>query len=175
MKLQGTIVWLTGRPASGKTTLAKTVARTLSELGPVEILDGDELREWLSKGLGYSRADRKDNCQRVGRLARMLARHNVMVLVALVSPFAVDRQEQKQLATKDGLRFFEVFVQAADEVLKKRDPKGHYKRAMNGDLNDFTGISSPYEIPAKPDLLIATDEEPIADSANKIHRLVTNR
>lgn len=167
-RVRGPIVWFTGRPAAGKSTLAAALRPTLETRWPVEILDGDEVREWLSDELGYSRADRDRNIARITQVACLLARNGVAVLVAAVSPYAAARAQARALAESQAIPFFEVFVSASLAVLTERDPKGMYQRAQVGQIPNFTGLSDPYEEPEDPDLIIHTDTEPVAASAGQV-------
>jgi adenylylsulfate kinase len=168
----GAILWLTGMPSAGKSTLAREVGSVVRRARPVEILDGDEVRTQLSKGLGYSREDRDTNVRRIGFVARLLARHGVFVITAAISPYADTREEMRRLADRDGIRFTEVFVHADLDALVRRDVKGLYKRALAGDLAHFTGVSDPYEPPANPDLVVRTDVESVEESVEKIVRVL---
>lgn len=123
-----------------------------------EILDGDELRTWLSDDLGFSLDDRARHADRTGRVARMLARHGVHVIVALVSPQARVRDEQRKLAWQNNIRFAEVYLTADRSRVIQRDTKGLYRRAYSGEIPAFTGVSAPYEPPLNPELTIRTDE-----------------
>jgi len=162
------ILWFTGRPAAGKSTLAAALRPTLQARWPVEILDGDEVRRWLSDELGFSRADRDRNIARIAQVACLLARNGVAVLVAAVSPYAAARAQARALAENQAVPFFEIFVSAPLGVLIQRDPKGMYQRAQAGQIPNFTGINNPYEEPEHPDLVIHTDTEPVATSAGRV-------
>jgi adenylylsulfate kinase len=166
--MSGAILWFTGLSGGGKSTLAEAVARRVTVVRPVEILDGDEVRTHLSKGLGFSREDRDTNVRRIGFVARLLARHGVFVITAAISPYAATRDEIRGLATGEGIAFVEVFVNPALESLVKRDVKGLYKRALAGEIPHFTGVSDPYEPPSHPDIEIKTDAEPVEDSVARI-------
>ena len=167
-RVRGPIVWFTGRPAAGKSALAAALRPTLETRWPVEILDGDEVREWLSDELGYSRADRDRNIARIAQVACLLARNGVAVLVAAVSPYAAARAQTRALATSQAIPFFEVFVSAPPTLLAERDPKGMYQQAQAGQIPNFTGLSDPYEEPEHPDLVVHTDSEPVAASADRV-------
>jgi adenylyl-sulfate kinase len=165
---QGSILWLTGLSGSGKSTLAGTLSARVAPAGKVEVLDGDDVRLHLSKGLGFSREDRDTNVRRIGFVARLLARHEVCVIVAAISPYAATRLEVRQLAETDGIPFFEVFVDASIDALIQRDVKGLYRRAIAGEIPHFTGISDPYERPLQPDVTVHTDSESIDTSTRRI-------
>ena len=168
LKNSGVILWLTGMPSAGKSTLAREVGRVVSETRAVEILDGDRIREELSRGLGYSKEDRDTNVRRIGFVARLLARHGIFVVIAAIAPYADLRDEMRARAAAEGIRFVEVFVDASLDVLLRRDVKGLYKKALAGELPHFTGVSDPYERPAHPDAIVRTDLESVEESAHKI-------
>jgi adenylylsulfate kinase len=161
------IVWFTGRPAAGKSTLAAALRPTLQAIWPVEILDGDQVRHWLSDDLGFSRPDRDRNIARIAQVACLLAHNGVAVIVAAVSPYAAARAQARALATNQAIPFFEIFVSAPLAVLAQRDPKGMYQQAQAGQIPNFTGVSDPYEDPEHPDLMIHTDAESVAASADR--------
>jgi adenylylsulfate kinase len=166
--MNGVILWLTGLSGSGKSTLAKAVGSRVALSWAVEILDGDEVRRHLSKGLGFTKEDRDTNVRRIGFVAHLLARHGVFVITAAISPYAEIRNEIRRHATADGIRFVEVFVTAPLSVLVQRDVKGLYARALNGTLPHFTGISDPYEPPTNPEVTVSTDIESETVSVNRI-------
>lgn len=164
----GTIVWLTGMSGAGKSTLADAITRELHGTRRLEVLDGDEVRTNLSKGLGFSREDRDTNILRIGYVARLLARNGVTVIVSAISPYEATRAEVRRLAERDGVRFVEVFVQAEIEALAARDVKGLYKKALAGELRHFTGVSDPYEPPTRPEVIVRSDRETVAESLARI-------
>lgn len=164
----GYVLWLTGLSGAGKSTLSAAVRATLAAERPLEILDGDEVRTYLSAGLGFSRADRDTNVRRIGYVARLLARNGAAVITAAISPYAATRAEVRALVEADGVPFVEVHVSAALERLAERDPKGLYRRALAGELAHFTGVSDPYEAPERPDVRVRTDRETVAESAERI-------
>ena len=155
----GGIVWLTGLSGAGKSTLAGALTARLAPLRPLEALDGDDVRTFLSAGLGFSRADRDTNVHRIAYVARLLARHGVLVLVAAISPYAETRGQLRALSEAAGHAFVEVFVHAPLATVIARDVKGLYKRAQAGELAGFTGISDPYEAPVAPDVEVRTDRD----------------
>jgi adenylylsulfate kinase len=163
----GRVVWFTGLSGAGKSTLAAALHAELSARGvPVELLDGDAVRENLSKGLGFSREDRDTNVRRIAFVAGLLARHGVTVLVSAISPYADTRRE-----VLAGLpRPLEVFVDAPLDVVTARDVKGLYLRAIAGDLPHFTGVSDPYEAPTQPDLHLRTDRITVAEGVRELLR-----
>jgi adenylyl-sulfate kinase len=165
---RGVIIWLTGLSGAGKSTLAASVCGVITATHAVEVLDGDEIRAHLSKDLGFSREDRETNIRRIGFVARKLARHGVIVIVAAISPYAATRDEVRALAGADGIVFVEVFVNAPIDSLVARDTKGLYRRALAGEVRNFTGISDPYEPPVGAEVTVCTDRESIQESTAKI-------
>lgn len=154
--MTGFVVWLTGIPASGKTTLATLLARSLHDRGHrVEILDGDEIRKGLSRGLGFSRADREEHNRRVIFVAKLLARHGVATIVPLISPYRAIRAE----ARRELPHFVEVWIRCPLDEAIRRDPKGLYRKALAGEITDLTGLQDPYEPPDAPELIVDTDRE----------------
>ena len=171
----GAILWLTGLSGSGKSTLAALLGAQLASRRPVEVLDADELRTNLSKGLGFTKEDRDINVRRIGFVARLLSRHGVLVIAAAISPYADTRNEVRQLASSEGIPFIEVFLDAPLQTLVERDVKGLYKRALAGEIPHFTGISDPYEAPINADLVVRTATESAAASAQRILDLLGSR
>lgn len=169
--MKGGIVWLTGLSGSGKSTLAAAVARQLGR-ERIEILDGDEIREFVSAGLGFTRQDRDVNVHRIAYIARLLAKHGVLVFVAAIAPYAETRRELARLSTEAGHTFLEVYVNAPLETVAERDVKGLYKKALAGEISHFTGVSDPYEPPASPHLEVRTDRESIEDGARRLVALL---
>jgi adenylylsulfate kinase len=165
---RGVIVWLTGLSGAGKSTLSAAVRDALAPGHAVEVLDGDEIRAYLSKDLGYSREDRDTNIRRIGFVARLLARHGVVAIAAAISPYASTRDEVRALAEADGIAYIEVFVSAELDSLVARDVKGLYRRALAGEVRNFTGVSDPYEAPADPEVVVRTDRESVDESTAKI-------
>jgi adenylylsulfate kinase len=156
-KTVGATVWFTGLPSAGKTTLATALAARLAADGrPVEILDGDLVRPVLSPELGYSRADRDANVARIGWVAARLARHGVLVLASVVSPFARARAGVRAAHLQAGATFLEVHVATPVEVCVQRDVKGLYARQRTGEMANLTGIDGEYEVPVAPELVIDT-------------------
>ncbi|HET7543068.1 MAG TPA: adenylyl-sulfate kinase [Polyangiaceae bacterium] len=161
----GFTVWLTGLPCSGKSTLARDLARRFLRRGrKVEVLDGDLVRQSLSYGLGFSREDRDRNIQRVAFVANLLARNDVIVIVAVVSPYRAARDS----ARRSLQRFFEVHVDCPISECERRDVKGMYKRARAGELRGFTGVDDPYEVPLEPELTVSTNQQSSDESAARI-------
>jgi len=153
---EGFTLWFTGLSGSGKSTLANLAAEKLRARGHrVEVLDGDEIRTNLSKGLGFSKEDRDINIRRIGYVAKLLSRNGVIAITAAISPYRDIRDEVRR--THD--RFVEVFVKCSLEKLVERDVKGLYKKALKGEIPSFTGISDPYEEPLNPEVLVESDRE----------------
>jgi adenylylsulfate kinase len=171
----GGVVWLTGLSGAGKSTLATALAARLKSVRPVELLDGDDVRTFLSAGLGFSRADRDTNVHRIAYVARLLANHGVLVLVAAISPYAETRARLRELSAAAGHPFVEVFVHAPLETVIERDVKGLYRRARAGEIPSFTGISDPYEPPPAPDVEVRTDREDRASCEAQIIQALVDR
>ena len=163
---KGFTLWFTGLSGAGKTTISKEVEEQLRSRGSkLEILDGDVVRENLSKGLGFSKEDRDTNIRRIAFVADLLSRNGVPVITAAISPYRELRDEARELM---GDRFIEVFVKASVEVCAERDPKGLYEKAFAGEIKEFTGVSDPYEAPLDPELTLDTENETPEESAEKI-------
>jgi adenylylsulfate kinase len=162
---RGCVIWFTGLSGSGKTTIAQIVEHKLLEAGvPIEILDGDVVRENLSKGLGFSKEDRDINIRRIAFVAHLLQRNGVFVITAAISPYRAIRNEARAMI-KD---FVEVYAQAPLEVCEERDVKGLYAKARAGEIKGFTGIDDPYEPPSSPEVVCETTEETPDESAQKV-------
>src|SRR5215813_1433444 len=171
----GLVVWFTGLSGAGKTTLARSLSGELKAAGRrVETLDGDEVRENLSYGLGFSREDRETNVRRIGFVARLLARNRVVVLGAAISPYRQSRDDVRRAIETDGIRFLEVFVRCPLDTLIERDVKGLYARALAGEVKHFTGISDPYEEPLSPDIIVDSSLETITESSTRILTSILN-
>lgn len=165
MNDEGFTVWLTGLPCSGKSTIARQLARSLLRRGRrVEVLDGDIVRQNLSYGLGFSREDRDRNIRRIAFVASLLARNGVIVIVALVSPYRAARDEARRLLQE----FFEVHVDCPGSECERRDVKGMYKRARAGELPGFTGVDDPYEVPLAPELTVLTNSQSSVESVARV-------
>ena len=174
--ITGTTIWLTGLSGAGKSTLADALAPRLRGRGvQVEILDGDEIRTNLSKGLGFSKEDRDTNIRRIGYVARLLSRNGVVVIAAAISPYREIRDEIRAQIEAERAAFIEVHVSAALETLVARDVKGLYRKALAGEITQFTGISDPYEPPLKPDVSVETDDEDLEKSVERIIRQLESR
>lgn len=161
------VLWFTGLSASGKSTLANKLCEKFHSMEIKSyVLDGDNIRHGLNKDLGFSFEDRKENIRRIGEVAKLFVDAGLIVIVALISPFKEDRNNVRKLF-KDG-EFFECFLKCSLIECEKRDPKGIYKRARIGEIKDFTGISSPYEEPESPDLIIDTENLTLESSLQLI-------
>ena len=168
----GAIVWMTGLSGSGKSTLARALERELlSERVLAAVVDGDELRQGLSSGLGFTAEDRRENIRRATEVALYLAQAGLVVVVALISPRAAERAAAAERCRARRVPFAEVFVNAPLAVCEERDPKGLYRKARAGKIPAFTGIDSPYEAPASPVLEIQTALESIVPAVARLKRL----
>ena len=162
---RGCVIWFTGLSGSGKTTIAHKVEEILEDAGvPIEILDGDVVRENLSKGLGFSKEDRDTNIRRIAFVAHLLQRNGTFVISAAISPYRDIRDEARAMI-KD---FVEVYADAPLDVCEERDPKGLYKKARAGEIKGFTGIDDPYEAPENPEVVCNTGDETVEESAQKV-------
>ncbi len=165
----GAIIWFTGLSGAGKTTIAQGVFAQLEAAGvPVQLLDGDAVRQDLSRDLGYSRLDRFENVARVARAAKLFASQGKTVLVAMISPYRAMRDAVRTSTAN----FSEVFVDAPLSVCERRDVKGLYKKARAGQIQTFTGVSDPYEPPLMPELVCHTDCEGVSESITKVLALI---
>jgi adenylyl-sulfate kinase len=164
---KGVSLWFTGLPCSGKSAIADRLAGILKDKGyRVERLDGDIVRQDLTRDLGFSKADRDENIRRVTFVTKLLARNGVFVLTSFISPY----REMRDHAREQVENFMEIYVQTSLETCIKRDVKGMYKKAMAGEIKEFTGVSDPYEEPLKPELTIVTDNETLEESTQKVLR-----
>jgi adenylylsulfate kinase len=165
---QGATLWFTGLSGAGKSTLANGVVERLVSAGRrVELLDGDEVRKNLSQGLGFSKADRDANIQRIAYVAKLLSRNGVIAITAAISPYRETR-DAARAEIQDGAPFIEVFVDCPLEVCEQRDVKGLYKKARSGEIPQFTGVSDPYEAPEHPEITLHTDRESPDQDVDKI-------
>jgi len=160
-------VWLTGLPSAGKTTLATALSKHLDR-ERVELLDGDEVREFLTKGLGFSREDRDTNVLRIGWVAATLAKHGVLVLASVISPYAETRAAVRKLHEDKGATFLEIHVATPVEVCSERDVKGLYAKQAAGEISHLTGVDDPYEPPTNPDAVIRTHEQTLEESVAQL-------
>ena len=172
----GATVWLTGLPSAGKTTIALALAERLRAEGHrVEVLDGDEVRTFLSAGLGFTAGDRDTNIQRIGFVAELLASNGVKVLAPVIAPYAASRAAVAARHAGRGTAYLEVHVATPVEVCSVRDVKGLYARQAAGEITGLTGVDDPYEPPVAPDLRIEAHTQAVADSADALYALLTER
>ena len=156
------VIWFTGLPAAGKSTLAHQLAKELFDRGiRCYVLDGDNVRHGLTNDLGFTREDRKENLRRIAEVSKLFVEAGMVVLSAFVSPYQEDRDYVRTIVGKDS--FFEVFVKCSPETAEKRDPKGNYKKAREGKIKNYTGVSAPYEEPADAELVIETEDLSVTD------------
>ena len=164
----GFTIWFTGLSGAGKTTIAGLVGPELERHGyTVEYLDGDVVRTHLSKGLGFSKADRDTNIERIGWVASRLTRHGAALLVSAISPYEETRRYARELVEEHG-EFVEVYVKASVDECARRDVKGLYEKAFSGEIKEFTGVSDPYEPPENPEVVADTEHEEPEESARKV-------
>ena len=169
---KGCVIWFTGLSGAGKSTVSRLVAERLRAHGAkVELLDGDEVREHLSKGLGFSKEDRDENIRRIGFVCELLARNGVIAIAAAISPYRAVREELRQRIAD----FVEVYAECPLEVLAERDVKGLYRKALAGEIAHFTGISDPYEAPYSAEVNLRSDRETPEESVEKIWDALTER
>ena len=164
------ILWMTGLPCSGKTTIVRELQKDIPNLA---MLDGDELREWFSPK-DFSKAGRDEHNKRVAHLAKLLLKHGVPSAVSLVSPYKENRDSAREIINS-GDQFAECYVKCSVEKCEQRDVKGMYAKAKRGEIKGFTGIDDPYEAPQNPDLLIDTEHESLTDSAKKVKEFLKTR
>ncbi len=168
------VVWLTGLSGSGKSTLAHAVEEVLFTRGCLTfVLDGDNIRHGLSRDLGFDHDDRKENIRRIGEVAKLMIEAGTIVITAFISPFQIERDRIRKMMSSDD--FIEIYCQASLEVCEKRDTKGLYKKARAGEIKNYTGIDSPYEPPLNPEMVINTEVEDLAESVQKIIKLLQKR
>ncbi|WP_100402774.1 adenylyl-sulfate kinase [Bacillus sp. FJAT-42315] len=161
------VFWFTGLSGSGKSTIANAAAQKLYELGvQTYVLDGDNIRHGLNQDLGFSDQDRKENIRRIGEVAKLFVDSGQLVFTAFISPFQEDRDIVRTLLQPD--EFVEVFVNCPIDECEERDPKGLYKKARSGDIPQFTGISSPYEAPKTPELMLQTDQNTVDECVEQL-------
>ena len=168
------ILWFTGLSNSGKSTIAHAAEERLHSLGcRTFVFDGDNVRHGLCADLGFSREDRDDNIRRIGEMAKLFIEAGVIALTAFISPFRAERNRVRNLVHEGD--FLEIFCKCSIEVCEQRDVKGHYKKARTGEIKEFTGVSSPYEEPAHPDLVIATDTMTVEACVDAVIDLLRRR
>lgn len=162
-KNKAAVLWLTGLPGAGKSTIAKHIERKLFDLGyQTLLLDGDEIRKGLCKDLGYSAEDRTENIRRVGEVAKLAFNYGAIVICSLISPMQKQRDEVRAMIPEG--KFFEIFVHSPLDTCMKRDPKGLYQKALDGAIPHFTGISAPYEKPCNPEMVLDTEANSIEEN-----------
>lgn len=167
LQQKGVVLWFTGLSGSGKSTLALQLEERLFEKGQLcMVLDGDNIRHGLNKNLGFSPEDREENIRRIGEVAKLFADAGLITMTAFISPYRQDRDKARALLT--GGEFIEIFVKVPLDVAEERDPKGLYKKARTGEIQEFTGISAPYEEPLKPELTIDTSQLNLEKSVDTI-------
>ncbi|MHA1310251.1 MAG: adenylyl-sulfate kinase [Candidatus Helarchaeota archaeon] len=173
VKYKGVTVWFTGLSGSGKSTIADSLKEKLKSMGikRVERIDGDVLRKTLCKDLGFTKEDRNTNIERVIFIAKLLTRNDVIVLTSFISPY----RKLRNIGKKEIKNFIEVYVKCPLEECIKRDPKGLYKKALNNEIQNFTGISDPYEEPKNPDLILYTDKETVDESVQKVLNIIIEK
>lgn len=163
--LRGATLWFTGLPSSGKSTIARAVFQRLLDRGlPAELLDGAEVRESLSRGLGFSKEDREEHIRRMGYVAKLLSRNRVIAICAAISPYRATRDEVRRNTT----HFVEVYVECPVEIAETRDTDGWYARARRGEVEEFTGVNAPYEPPISPEVHIHSDRESVEVAADRV-------
>lgn len=173
---RGMTVWLTGLSGSGKSTIANEAARILFASGiSTYVLDADNVRHGLSSDLGYSDSDRTENIRRMAEASRLLTDAGLVTFVPIISPFASSRDFARKIHTSDGLDFIEVFVATPLAECEKRDPKGLYAKARNGEMTGMTGVDSPYEAPQNPDLVLGRSDESATHCANALANAINSR
>lgn len=171
---KGFVIWLTGLPGSGKTTIARNLSPKLKAVGlKVELFDGDEVRKQLSPDLGFTKKDREIHAKRVVYLSKILARNGIISIVSLISPYREFREFARTEIGSDN--FMEVYVKASLETCIKRDPKGLYKKALNGEITDLTGLQDVYEEPLNPQIIVETEKEQVDDSSSKILKTIHSK
>jgi len=163
--VNGATLWFTGLPSSGKSTIAREVYQRLLDRGmPVELLDGAEVRESLSRGLSFSKEDREEHIRRMGYVAKLLSRNGVIAVCAAVSPYRATRDEVR----RNTRRFIEIYVECPVDVAEQRDTDGWYAKARRGEVSEFTGVNAPYEAPVAPEVHIHSDTESVDEAAAKV-------
>ncbi|KAA0187770.1 Bifunctional 3'-phosphoadenosine 5'-phosphosulfate synthethase [Fasciolopsis buskii] len=174
-RFRGCTVWLTGLSGAGKSTIAFALESALVSRGlSAYVLDGDNIRTGLNKNLGFSAEDREENIRRVGEVAKLFADANNICITSFISPYKKDRDENRQLHVQSGIPFLEVFISAPLEVCEQRDVKGLYKKARAGEIKDFTGVSSAYEVPTNPELVLCTDKLSVQESVQQCIELLAH-
>ena len=174
LKQKGCLIWFTGLSGSGKSSIAYTVEHALAEEGRLcYVLDGDNIRHGLNKNLGFSAVDREENIRRIGEVGKLFVDTGVIAMTAFISPYRADRDAARALL-KEG-EFVEVFMDVPIDICEQRDPKGLYEKALRGEIKNFTGISSPYEEPQRPELVVETDLQSTEEIVEQIIRELVQR
>ena len=164
---QSKVIWFTGLSGSGKSTLAHALEEKLFNLGcRTFVLDGDNVRHGLNSNLNFSEKDRTENIRRISEVSKLMLESGMIVMTAFISPFSKDREQARNLISREN--FIEIYCKASLEICESRDVKGLYKLARAGEIKNYTGIDSPYEIPVSPELVIDTDEQSLEDSVSSI-------
>lgn len=172
----GATLWLTGLSGSGKSTLAFTLEHMLTDAGYKSyVLDGDNIRHGLNSNLGFSPSDREENIRRVGEVSKLFADAGMIVLSSFISPYRKDRRLVREIHQQAGLAFIEIFMDTPLAVCEQRDPKNLYERARRGEIKDFTGISSPYEVPEEPEIVVMPEDSPEESGRRILAYLKENR
>jgi adenylyl-sulfate kinase len=173
---QGFTLWFTGLSGSGKSTLTDLLVAVFKRRGyKVEVLDGDVVRTYLSKGLSFSKEDRDTNIRRIGFVCDLLSRNGVIAISAAISPYQKIRDENRALIESNSAAFVEVYTKCSLDELVRRDVKGLYKKALSGEIQNFTGVSDPYEEPVNPEILIESDTQSVEESLQQILRYLEDR
>ena len=171
---QSIVIWFTGLSGSGKSTLAHVLEEKLFNNGcSTYVLDGDNVRHGLNSNLDFSDKDRKENIRRIGEVSKLMCEAGMIVMTAFISPFREDRAKVRELISQGD--FIEIYCKASLEICEKRDVKGLYKRARAGEIKNYTGIDSPYEIPENPELIIDTDKESLEESVFRVYSFLESR
>ncbi|MFQ5485964.1 MAG: adenylyl-sulfate kinase [Desulfobacterales bacterium] len=168
---KGAVVWFTGLSASGKSTIAHHLEKRLYDLNcSTYVFDGDNVRQGLCSDIGFDEKDRAENIRRIGEMSKLFVDAGIIAITAFISPYLKDREKIKSLFSKG--QFFEIFVDCPLDVCVKRDPKGNYKKAFQGIIKNYTGVSAPYETPLSPDLRIFSDKMEATAAADQVVRLL---
>jgi adenylylsulfate kinase len=171
---KGIVIWFTGLPSSGKSTLAQDLEKRLFQEGRLSfVLDGDNIRHGLNKNLGFSPEDREENIRRIGEVAKLFSEAGIITMTAFISPYRRDRDKVRALLEEG--KFIEVFLKVPLKIAEKRDPKGLYKKARKGEIKEFTGISAPYEEPFNPEIIIDTSKHSIKESTKIIYKFLKDK
>ena len=169
IRQKGATLWMTGLSGSGKSTISVALERSLFEKGILSYrLDGDNIRLGINKNLGFSADDRKENIRRIGEVSKLFTDAGIITLASFISPYRKDREEVRKIHEDSGLTFVEIFIDCSLESAEKRDPKGLYKKARNGEIKNFTGIDDPYEAPTNPEIHLISDKMSLDDEVKTV-------